>query len=59
VTLPATRIYAEAYNRGADFYSFLKTLETYKNTVDQGTTFVLTTDSEYYTFFNDPGAGAK
>ena len=49
----AIAIYADAYNRDPDFYSFLKTLETYKNTVDENTTIILTTDSEYLTYLKD------
>jgi len=43
----ATDIYANAYNKGPELYSFLKTLETYRNTIDENTTVILTTDSEY------------
>ncbi|MCG2713178.1 MAG: protease modulator HflC [Candidatus Omnitrophica bacterium] len=43
----ATNIYAQAYNKSPEFYAFLKTLETYKNTIDKSTTLILTTDSEY------------
>jgi membrane protease subunit HflC len=43
----ATNIYAEAYNKSPEFYAFLKTLETYKNTIDKSTTLILTTDNEY------------
>ncbi len=43
----ATAIYASAYNRDPEFYAFLKTLETYKNTLDTNTTLLLSTDSEY------------
>ena len=43
----ATRIYANAYNRDPEFYSFLKTLETYRATVDTSTTLLLTTESDY------------
>ena len=46
----ATKIYADAFNRDPEFYSFLKTLETYKNTIDEETTVVLTTDSEYLNY---------
>jgi membrane protease subunit HflC len=46
----AIAIYAEAYNKDPDFYSFMKTLETYKNTVDDNTTVVLTTDGDYYKY---------
>ncbi|MFH1768403.1 MAG: protease modulator HflC [Candidatus Omnitrophota bacterium] len=43
----STQIYADAFNKDPELYSFLKTLETYKNTVDENTTIILTTDSEY------------
>lgn len=43
-------VYAEAYNKDPEFYAFLKTLETYKDTVDGTTTLVLTTDSDYYKY---------
>jgi len=47
----ATRIYADAYNRSADaraFYSFLKTMESYKNTLDENSWLILSTDGEFY-----------
>jgi len=44
----ATEIYATAYNKDPDFYSFLKTLETYRKTIDSETTLILTTEDEYY-----------
>jgi len=43
----ATRIYARAYNLDPEFYSFTKTLDTYRTTIDAGTTLLLTTDSDY------------
>lgn len=43
----AVKIYADAYNRDPEFYSFTRTLETYKNTIDADTTVILTTDGEY------------
>ena len=46
----ATRIYAEAYNRDADFYAFTKSLETYEQTMDAETLFILGTDSELLRF---------
>jgi membrane protease subunit HflC len=42
----ATGVYAEAYDRDADFYSFTKSLETYEQTMDGETLFILGTDSE-------------
>ena len=49
----AIGIYADAYNRDSEFYAFLKTLDTYKNTIDGETTVILSTDSEYLTYLND------
>ncbi len=46
----AITIYAGAYNNDPEFYSFLKTLETYKDTVGAGTTVILTTDSDYFRY---------
>ncbi|MDP8298625.1 MAG: protease modulator HflC [Candidatus Tantalella remota] len=46
----ATSIYADAYNRDPDFYSFLKTLDTYGVTIDPTTTVILTTDADYYKY---------
>ncbi|MFH1593695.1 MAG: protease modulator HflC [Candidatus Omnitrophota bacterium] len=49
----AISIYANAYNKDPEFYSFLKTLESYRNTVDEETTMILTTNSEYLTYLKD------
>ncbi|MCK4695066.1 MAG: protease modulator HflC [Candidatus Cloacimonetes bacterium] len=46
----AITIYANAYNRDPNFYEFLKTLETYENTIDKKNTIIMTTDSDYYKF---------
>ncbi len=46
----ATAIYAGAYNKDPEFYSFLKTLETYKETLDEDTWLVLTSDSDFYKY---------
>lgn len=48
----ATRIYASAYNKDPEFYSFLKTLETYQSTVDSNTTMLMTTKSDYLKYLN-------
>ncbi len=50
----ATAIYADAYNSSpvaADFYQFMKTLETYEATLGKDTTTILTTDSEIFRLF--------
>ena len=47
----ATGIYALAYNSSpgaADFYQFVKTLETYNKTLDKTTTTIFTTNSDLF-----------
>lgn len=46
----AISIYANAYSQDPEYYSFLKTLETYKKTMDKNSTVLLTTDSDYYKY---------
>jgi len=46
----AVSIYADAYNNDPNFYSFMKTLETYEYSVKEGTTLILTTDSDYFKY---------
>jgi membrane protease subunit HflC len=46
----ATKVYADAYGRDVEFYSFLKTLESYRKTVTEGGTLVLSTDGEFYRY---------
>ncbi|UCE19986.1 MAG: protease modulator HflC [Gemmatimonadota bacterium] len=43
----ATKIYAAAYNRDPEFYSYVKTLETYEETLGGESWLLLTTDSDY------------
>jgi len=46
----AVKIYGNAYNRSTDsrdFYKFLRTLETYKTSIDSSTTLILSTDNEF------------
>lgn len=43
----AIRIYAQAYNLDPEFYQFLKTLESYRTSLDSETWLILSTDSEF------------
>ena len=52
-----TRIYAEAYTKDPEFYSFLRTLETYRKTIDENSTVILTTNSDYYKYLKSLGGG--
>jgi len=47
----ATLIYAQAFNKDPDFYSFLQTLDIYKKTMDKDTSLVLSTDSDFLRYF--------
>ena len=42
----ATRIYAAAHNRDPDFYRFHKSMETFRQVIDEDTVLVLTTDGD-------------
>ena len=47
----ATRIYAEAFNKSpqaSEFYAFTKTMETWRAVLGEGTSLVLSTDSELF-----------
>ncbi len=48
----AIAIYADAYNKDPEFYAFLKTLDTYRNTIDADTTVIFSPESEYLQYFN-------
>ena len=47
----ATMIYAKAFGRDPDFYSFIQTLDIYKNTMDKDSSLVLSTDSDFLKYF--------
>ncbi len=46
----AITIYAQSYSQDPDFYSFVKTLETYQSTIDANSTIILTTEADYYKY---------
>lgn len=52
----ALRIYAEAYEKDPEFYSFVRTLEAYEKSLGKGTgtTIVLPFDSEFFQYFSPP-----
>jgi membrane protease subunit HflC len=55
----ATRIYAEAFNKSpeaAEFYGFMKTLETYKKILGGSTSLVLSTESDLFSMLKHAGA---
>lgn len=46
----ATRIYAQAYKKDKEFYKFARSLETYKNSLKKNSTFVISTDSDFFRY---------
>jgi len=48
----AADIYAAAYNRDPDFYRFLKSMNTLRESIDPETTLILSTDSELLRYLN-------
>jgi len=49
----ASRIYSEAFGADPEFYAFLRTLESYPDTVGPSSTLILGTDSEYFRYLRD------
>ena len=54
----ASRIYAEAFQRNPEFYSFYRSMEAYKQTLrSKGDVMVLDPSSEFFKYFKNPGRG--
>ncbi|MBU0519866.1 protease modulator HflC [bacterium] len=49
------KIYARALNKDTEFYTFLRSLEVYQNSLDEGSTLILTTDSPLFKYLEGPG----
>ncbi|WP_028321283.1 protease modulator HflC [Desulfatiglans anilini] len=47
----AALIYAKAYNKDPEFYTFLKSLDLYRNAMDKQSALILSTDSDLLRFF--------
>lgn len=50
----AIKIYAQALEEDPEFYSFLRTLEVYRKALVEGTTMVLSSDSELFQYLSQP-----
>jgi membrane protease subunit HflC len=46
----ATKIYADAFGLDPDFYSFVKTLQIYQGTLDEESSLVLSTETEFFKY---------
>jgi membrane protease subunit HflC len=50
----ATRAFADAYSRDAEFYAFYRSLQAYRSVLADGSsTLVLTPDSDFFRYFRD------
>jgi membrane protease subunit HflC len=49
----ATSIYAAAYGKDPDFYSFVKTLDIYKEALDKETWIMLSTQSDFFKYLKE------
>lgn len=50
----AIKIYAEAFEKDPEFFAFIRTLETYKKSLQRDTTIVLSSDSEFFQYLSPP-----
>lgn len=50
----AVKVYAAAYQKDPEFYTFLRTLDTYRTTLGQGATAVLDAGSPLFKFLENP-----
>jgi len=50
----AIKIYAQALEEDPEFYSFVRTLEVYRKALTEGTTMVLSSDSELFQYLSQP-----
>jgi modulator of FtsH protease HflC len=48
----AVKIFADAYGRDPEFYDFVRTLESYRKTIGEGTTLVLSPKSDFFSLLS-------
>ena len=46
----AVKIFADAYGRDPEFYEFVRTLEAYRKSIHEGTTVILSPNSEFFRY---------
>jgi membrane protease subunit HflC len=54
----STRIYAAAFGKAPEFYAFTRSLEAYRKAIGEGTTLVLSPESEFFEYLDQSGANA-
>jgi membrane protease subunit HflC len=54
------RIFADAYGRDADFFSFYRAMQAYEQGLQKGDTrLLLRPDSDFFRFFGDPSGKGR
>ncbi|MBC7623934.1 MAG: protease modulator HflC, partial [Aeromicrobium sp.] len=54
----ASRVYAQAYSRNAEFYSFYRSMEAYKESFrNKSDVMVLDPSSDFFKYMRSPGRG--
>jgi modulator of FtsH protease HflC len=48
----ATKLYADAFSQDPEFYSFMRSMEAYKNSLKTDTTLLMSEDSDFLGFLN-------
>ena len=55
----SSRIYGEAFSQDAQFYAFYRSIQAYRSTLGDGTTLVLSPDSDFLKFFSNGPSGIR
>jgi membrane protease subunit HflC len=55
----AVKVFADAYGRDPEFYELVRTLEAYRKTIGEGTTVILSPNSDFFRLLNQLDPGSK
>ena len=56
----ASRIYAEAFQKNPEFFSFYRSLEAYRNSLrNKGDVMIVDPSSDFFKYLKNPGRGGK
>jgi membrane protease subunit HflC len=56
----AAAVYAQAYNKNPEFYSFYRSLQAYKNSLGrEGDVMVVSPESDFFRYLRTPGGGTR
>ena len=55
----AVKIFADAYGRDPEFYELVRTLEAYRKTIGEGTTLILSPNSDFFRLLSQLGVRSR